>query len=228
MSSLFFGNGIAFDMFYNTRTLNIFSDASIVSKKDGFDGCYGAVAVVMDDIIDKTFRQVSDTTVNNCEVKGLRAAIDIACKYKDQFDYINIFSDSQISIFGLRDYIFKWKYNIHDHLLYTSSGKPAVNQEIFIECHNMLLYSGLYNKINLIHQSGHVDNRYSSLNQAACTFRKANGVNGKIDLNFIRYISTYNTYVDQTSRSILRRSNMRENYYMDPIYFEAQGKINKK
>lgn len=227
MSSLFFGTGVSINQFYNFKTLNIFSDASIIRAPYGFDGCYGVVAVVRDEIIDTTMRLVSNTTVNNCEIKGIRAAIDLAIKYKDQFDYINIFSDSQISIFGLRDYIYKWKYNIKDELLYTSSGKPAVNQEIFIECHKMLLESGLYNKINLIHQSGHINSNYASLQKAAVVFRKANGVAGPIDLNFIRYISTYNDFVDHNSRSLLHATNMRENKFVDPVKFVASGNINK-
>ena len=28
------------------------------------------------------------------------------------FKNINIFSDSQIALFGLRDYIYNWKYNL--------------------------------------------------------------------------------------------------------------------
>ena len=220
--------GINLSQFYNKDTLNIFCDASIFGRTGNFTGCYGVIAVVKDDIIDTCYRLVSNTTNNNSEVKGLRAAISMANKWKNQFKYINIFSDSQISINGLKDYIYRWKFNPKDNKLYTSSGTPAANQSVFIECHYMMLeLESIANSIiRIFHQSGHVDNAYNSIKQAAVVFSKANNIAGNIDLNFIRYISTYNNYVDQTSRSLLRRSN-RSLEYCDPICFEAKGRINR-
>jgi hypothetical protein len=42
----------------------------------------------------------------------LRLAVGIALKYRYKYPVINIFSDSQISIFGIRDRILNW----NDHL----------------------------------------------------------------------------------------------------------------
>lgn len=225
--SLFFIEGpISLDQFYNFNTLNIFCDASITGKGENQTGCYGAIAVVRDEIIDSIYRLASNTTNNESEVKGLRAAISLANKYKYQFPNINIFCDSQISIFGLRDYIYKWKFNIHTGLLYGTAGNPIANQSIFIESYYMLVDLDLIKRINLFHQSGHVDNGYEKLRKAARVFIKSNNVRGNVDLNFIRYISTYNNYVDQTSRSILRHSIL-ANEYTDPLIFQCKGKINR-
>lgn len=226
MNGLFFVKDISLDKFYNKSTLNIFSDASIIGSKKNFTGCYGVVAVCEDDVIDSLFRLVSHTTSNNSEIKGIRGAISIANKYKYNFKQINIFSDSQISVFGLRDYIYKWRYNVNNGLLYGTSGSPIVNQEIFIESYYMLLDIINTVPVSIFHQSGHVDNRYDRLKEAANVFARSNNIKGNIDLNFIRYISTYNNYVDQTSRSILRRSNT-EPEFIDPVSFSAKGKINR-
>lgn len=223
------GAGITLSQYYNSDTLNIFCDASIISRSGKYTGCYGAVAVCKDEIIDSCFKQVSETTNNNAEIKAIRAAISIANKFKSRYRFINIFSDSQISIFGLRDYIYKWKYNPNDGLFYGSAGTPIANQSIFIECHNLIMeYFALYSDCTLsyYHQSGHVDNGYNNLREASIVFSKSNKILGSIDLNFIRYISTYNNYVDSTSRSLLRRANLSETY-TDPIEFIAQGKINR-
>ena len=228
MNNIIYNNGINLSQFYNEDTLNIFCDASIVGKYENYRGCYGVVAVVKDDIIDSCYRIASNTTNNNSEIKGLRAAISMANKWKNNFKFINIFSDSQISVFGLRDYIYKWKYNPRDGKLYGSSKTPIANQEIFIECHYMMMELESLNNvcINIFHQSGHVGNSYNMLKEASLIFSRANNIQGIIDLNFIRYISTYNNYVDHASRSLLRRSDSKIEY-CDPIYFKAKGKINR-
>ena len=129
---------IQISQFHNENTLNIFSDASIIGRRGEFTGCYGAVAVVKDDIIDQNYRIVSYTTNNNSEIKGIRSAIDIAIKYKDIYPFINIFSDSQVSINGLRSYIYGWRINPNDGLLYTKMKKRVSNQEIFVEAGKIL------------------------------------------------------------------------------------------
>lgn len=216
--------------FYNSDTLNIFSDASIIydEKNNKCTGCYGVVCVTRDTIIDQCYHLVSDTTNNNSEIKGIRAALSFANIYRGRFKYINIFSDSKISIDGLRDYIYRWSYNPKDGLLYTSTGKPAANQAIFIECNQMMNILGAdpYTMFCLYHQNGHINDSYRDLCRAANTFSRSNNIYGKVDINLIRYISTYNDIVDKTSRSILKR-NGHQDGYMDPIQFYTIGKVKK-
>lgn len=103
--------GLELPQIYNKDTLNIFSDASMINSSEPKlgTGCYGAVAVCGDQIIDSFYRISSRSTNNSCEIKGLRAAILLANKWKGQFSFINIFSNSQISVFGLKDYIILMK-----------------------------------------------------------------------------------------------------------------------
>ena len=212
-------------MFYNDNTLNIFSDASIIGNADNFTGCYGAVAVVGDDIIDQTYRLVSNTTNNNSEIKGIRGALFLAHKYRNTYKNINIFSDSLISINGLRSYIYNWKIK-NGELYSISTGRKIANQNIFIECHNLL--KELENApciITLYHQSGHVDSSYRAIVSACKSFNYNNNIRGKIDLNFIRYISTWNNHVDSNSRSMLKRNRNNKNIYTDPIEFTANYNI---
>lgn len=203
---------ITFWEVYNEKTLNIFSDASMKKSM----GCYGVIAVCKDDIIDNMFRPCSDSTSNSSELRGLRGALMMANKWSSQFHYINIFSDSQVSLFGLRDYYPNWK--VKGNVLYNSSNKPVVNQSIFIECYNILIKLQQTNEIKLYHQLGHIDNGYESIHSAAKSFGRANNIQLPIDLNLIRYISTYNNYVDSVSRSIVRRTNIKDKY-IDPLSF---------
>ena len=217
---------IDLDQFYNFDTLNIFTDASIIGKTN-YTGCCSIVAVVKDEIIDRDYKLISNTTSNNAEIKGIRCALDIALKYRYQYKNINIFCDSLISVNGLKSYIYKWRYNKNDGLLYTSAGKPAANQEIFIESFRMLKeLEEAPCIIQIWHQSGHVDNSYSSIRKAADCFGKFNNVYTKIDYNFIRYISVWNNYVDNASRSLLKRNTKDKTNYIDPLIFYCQnGKL---
>lgn len=217
---------ILISQFHNDNTLNIFSDASVNGRgtRNGM-GCYGTVAVVKDNVIDQIYRLVSYTTSNNSEIKGLRAAITLAHKYKDQFKFINIFSDSQISIHGLVSFIHGWKINPNDGMLYTKLKKKVANQEIFIENYRMLKELEVSPCIiSLYYQPGHVDYGYNNLVKASEHFRRGNMVrsNENIDLNFIRYISTWNNYVDSTSRSMLKRNKKNEQEYIDPLIFTTE------
>ena len=216
-------NDIKLTQFYNSDTINIFSDASIIGRSGNFTGCYGAVAIIKDDIIDQKYRIVSSTTNNDSEIKGIRAALDIAMKYKDRYPYINIFSDSLISVNGIREYIHGWRINQRDGMLYGKSGKKVANQAIFIESYRILKeleYSPCI--IGIYHQLGHMDNNYNSLLKSANSFRKFNNIKGNIDLNFMRYICTWNNYVDNTSRSMLRRNKSNNTEYIDPLIFTTE------
>lgn len=228
---LFFdlNQNITLDMFYNDNTINIFCDASVRNKgKTSYDICYGVVAVQKDTILDSEFRIATDSTNNEGEIKGLRSALSMAAKFVDSFQFVNIFSDSKISIIGLREYIYNWKYDPSIRGLRTRSGSIVSNQSIFIECYQMLSHiDQLYpEKIQLFHQRGHINTNIDDLLKAQQSFGSENHITGKIDLNLTRYLSTWNDYVDNTSRSVLRRSNLKCTYE-DAVNFYLNGPLNK-
>ena len=217
-------------MIHNDNTLNIFSDASMRTReKCILDSCYGSVAVCKDNMVDEWFRIQSNCTVPAAEIRGVRCSLTLAHKWKYHFKNINIFSDSQLAIFGLRDYIYNWQYNPADNKLYNGlkgNKKPVKNQEVYIECLQMLDSLRMNgNIVTLYYQKGHVDNGMQSVKDALLVFKKSNGIMGKIDYNTIRYISLYNNYVDSKSRSIINRTNIFDNVYYDPVSFYATSNL---
>lgn len=217
------------DIFKTDDTLNLFSDASMrtVSKKDHIlASCYGSVAVNKDTIIDEWFRCQSESTVPAAEIRGIRCSLSLALKWRHMFRVINIFSDSQISVFGLRDYIYNWKYNPEEERYYLGNRKSEVkNQELLIECFYLLNELRKTNIVNIFHQCGHVDNGFDNIKNAAEVFKRSNGVNGVVSYELVRYISVYNNYVDNKSRSFIRTLNVFENYYTDPVEFYSKGNL---
>ena len=218
-----------FSDIYNPYTLNIFSDASMRISKGGItSGCYGVVAVCMDNIIYSFYRIHSNTTVNAEEARGIRSALAIALQYRYQFKNINIFSDSAISIIGLREYTQKWVYNENDNTLYKnkSFGSEVANQGLFVEMYNFATELRKTNQLGLYHIKGHVSFEghqktiNSNIHTAYKVFLRENNCNGSLDINIIRYLCTYNTFVDNGSRSVLLRTNVYDNIgYKDVVSF---------
>jgi len=203
--------------FNNPYTLNVFSDAST----HGPNTCYGAVAVIEDNVIDELYRIRSNATANAGEIRGLRLALVLADQYKIGFKQINIFCDSQLSILGLREYYpYKWKADYDNHVLLTKYGSEVINQEVFIENYNILSNIRKFVPVGLFCQKGHVNLKSSnSLNYALHVFKTANRIPLQVDMNLIKYISKYNGYIDVHSRNYLKKYYDSNNIYYDPISF---------
>lgn len=201
----------------NPYTLNIFSDASIKDKGyRSYDGCYGAIAVVNNAIIDEIYRVASDSTNNNSEIKGIRAAVLLAIRYGSNYQNINIFSDSQISVLGIRERFPNWNYNPKTHRLYGYDRSQIKSQEVFIEILELIRQHNL--NVIIWHQKGHVKNTFESLSNASHVFAASNRIREGIDLNLIRYISHYNNVVDKKSRQILM-STSTSKLFTTPVIF---------
>ena len=100
---------IKLDLFRRIDVLNIFCDASTLKHKGIDYSCHGAVAVLGDRIIDSDYIINKNSTSCNGEARAVCAGIHLALKYYKDIPVINIFSDSQITIFGIRDRFDKWK-----------------------------------------------------------------------------------------------------------------------
>lgn len=199
------------------NTLNIFCDASTRRKGKILDACYGAIATVNNTEIDKIYRISSNSTNNLAEIQAIKAGICLAIKYKDRYDSINLFSDSEISILGIRDRYFKWKVKYNK--LYGTNSKLISNQDIFIETMNLICDHNLM--ITFYHQKGHVSNNIKSIKEAEHVFMASNNIREKIDLNLIRYISYWNDKVDRESRSNLMNTNIYKLNIVRPVHFNV-------
>lgn len=206
--------------FVNDYTLNIFTDASIrrLNKKRSA-GCHGAIILLGNQKLDDDYRICTDSTSNNSEIKGIRLGVGLALKWRTVYPVsnINLFSDSQISIFGIRDRIFNWKLVGNDLVGYGDN--KIKNQSVFIEILNMIVRNQLC--INFYHQKGHINpEKYNDINIAIHVFSASNFVREDIDPEFIKFISYYNDIVDRTSRDYLyAEDNIRDLNICDVLQF---------
>lgn len=221
---------ISLPQIHQPDILNLFSDASMKRRGSSFSSCYGSVAVTGDQVIEDYIRIQSDTTVPAAELRGIRCSLILALKYKDYFREINLFSDSQLNIFTLREYIYNYKYDAEHNTYHAKTSKhnaSASNIELILECFDLLQRLRKDKLVNLYHQSGHVQNGYQEILKAAMTFKKSNNIRGTVDFDIIRYISIYNNFIDNKTRSYLAMDciNPIKNWYYDPISYMPTGDL---
>lgn len=203
---------IHFHNLFNPSTLNIFTDASVHTLEDGTVlSSPGAVCIITDVngdtfILEEDFDKshiVIGSTNNDGEIRAVALGVYYAIKYKDVYPYINLFSDSNICIQGLTNWIFNWINCTDDtNRLYNSSGKQVANQDMLASLVNTIIEQKL--SMNFYHQKGHVKNSDESYKKCFNDFIKTNKLPRNLDIDIITCISTYNNYVDIKTKDALK------------------------
>ena len=204
------------------RCLNIFTDASILDTNtpNNTVGCAGFIATSGESehpvfgqdgdrnsklqMLDRSIVIIPNCTNNVAEATGVLRAVDYAIRHKDQFDEINIFSDSQWCIKSLTVWIFNWISTIDQMgVMYNSSKDPVANQTIFNEI--ILAIVNTNTKIHFYHCKGHVKNNNDSIFNALKTFRVSNDVGRDVHLSYhhIYTMAYFNDLIDNYTRDIL-------------------------
>jgi ribonuclease HI len=190
------------------NTLNVFCDASIdLNKKLACAGSVIVNSALPDYSVYNSYLIQLNATNNSAEILAIYNGIDAAIRYMywgmHNFTCpINIFSDSKISLYGLREWIYDWiaRRSING-VLYNSSGNVVANQEMFLNTARLILDNNL--NINLFHQRGHLPNSQWDSNKVITAFSKENDLHG-IDKSDMISICHYNDYVDKTTKSIIK------------------------
>ena len=187
---------------------NIFCDASIdIANKIG---CGGAYIVSQNENIltpiESKLRIQLNATNNSSEIMAIWIGILEALKIRYQYPnaIFRLFSDSKISIYGLRSWMISWVKNINpndkNNTLISSSGSIVMNQQRFIDIFNLIIENNLM--IEFYHQRGHVNTK-TSLNYARADFIKSNKVSPEaLGIN-IEVLSNYNNYIDNITREAI-------------------------
>lgn len=187
--------------------LNIFTDASITKTINGETvGCSGAI---IEDSSIASYDINRDSTNNIAEITAVLLAVRIAIANKDKYDIINIWSDSQFTIFGLTKWIRAWVYNSVNHSLKNSSNETVKNQQLFLYIVKLILDNDI--RINFYHIKGHVDtNNLNSVTHAITVFNRTN--RAPISRERIIKAATMNNIVDNNTRMILSTFNKSSEY----------------
>ena len=203
------------------KIYDIFCDASVTDSLRG--ACAGALLTERYSQLSQLYAVIQPSGTNNSgEICAVLQGVSIACNIKQSTSEpcrFNIFSDSIISIRGIREWIFHWIYNANqnrNNILISSSGKPVSNQIYFKFIFNSILLNNL--EVYFYYQKGHVENRYR---YAAVQFEMINGIS-LIRLGLTaEYISTFNDHVDGRTRDILRQYTNSGHISMNGIRFDT-------
>lgn len=182
------------------RELNIFTDASITKTiHNETIGCAGAICMENNNLC--KFLVQRDSTNNISEITAIKLAVELAIENRDKFDVVNIWADSQWSIYGMTKWIRPWMNSMINGVIYNSSGYPVKNQQIFLGIIKLIVQNNL--PVNFYHIKGHVDlYNIKSIAHAVQVFKRSNGVDISRDKMF-KY-AKMNDMVDNHTRSLLR------------------------
>ena len=169
---------------------------------------------------------------NAAEILAILLGVGEALRIRDNV-YPNaifrLFSDSGISLFGLRDWMVNWIKNMgSDNILRTSQKEPVINQQTFIKIYNMIVNHNL--KIELYHQKGHITMTDKALREARAYFIKQNKVTPDMLGLSIENIVAFNNMVDNDTRVIEKtyiesgiydpnNTTLIREYHVDPFTF---------
>lgn len=187
--------------------INLFCDASIdTNRKVACGGCYILCqdGIGIHEIGKKLIIQM-DATNNSSEILAIWIGVTEALRLRNMYPgaIFRLFSDSKISLYGLRDWLKNWVVNITDDgVLISSSGQPVVNQQRFIYIFNLIVENNL--RIEFYHQRGHVNEGRVSIDRARAQFIKANKVPPEgLGLN-TQIISNCNNIIDNLTRDAVK------------------------
>lgn len=199
-------NKIDFD-----NSINIFTDASTTTHNGVVVGSAGFIVVVNKCIQYSTHRVLYNVTSNYSEMYAILMAIKYILFIKSNiFNYpiprINIFSDSEIIIFGLRKWVFSWVNKKKCRSDSFMSEKKTTKEQLSLgmDLFKFVITSIVDNDIhlNLYHTLSH--KRYNNamdLQKIITKFR----INNKIKINATdaSYLAYYNSFVDNMTRKNL-------------------------
>ena len=203
------------------KIYDIFCDASALSGGQR-GACAGCLVCERMSQHNELHASIQPTGTNNSgEIGALMNAVYIAGQLKEASNdvcYFNIFSDSIISIRGVREWIFHWIYNANkkrNNILTLASGVPVSNQIYFKIIFNQIILNRL--DIHFYHQIGHGTNKYEKI---ASSFYKNNGIPiMRLGLT-AEFITSCNEYVDGRTRDILRQFVTNGHMSMSGVWFD--------
>lgn len=187
--------------------IDIYTDASVdVGKKISCSG------IIMVDrrrgkVISEQYLIKENATNNAGEIIAIWLAVNAAIQlfWLSPMPFeVNIYSDSQISLFGCRDWLVRWVRCIKNGQMYSTSGNPVANQEWFEDIYHSVISSRL--KLRFYHCKGHINpTNPRLLFRADKQFIRSNNTNCDNIGHSIWQVQYYNDLVDNQSRDNLAR-----------------------
>lgn len=203
------------------NAINCFTDAS-KTNIDGVDTiCAGYAVVYQNQILDTGLKVVYDATSMYGEKLAIYMGMDALLSYAKYDTFLNLFSDSQVGIFSLRNWVFDWvkkKDSSAIKSFVNSSKVPVANQEILMATIGLINSTGAHT--SLYHIRGHMNpSKVSDMQTFIEAFVRLN--NEYMTEDMARELIYYNDVVDKATRNHLFQTitspEFNPEYYRKPI-----------
>lgn len=198
------------EQIFNDNTVNIFTDASVKNHGQTTETIAGMELYNRDLNVERSrYTRLIPSTVNEGEIYAIYMAImtcvEIKEKYPDENYTFNIFSDSRISVLGLREWYSNWvdmTLKNDTEKLINSSKEFVMNQQLFINCFDYIIKSGIH--INFYHIRGHMCTlNPRDIDKFTTSFKEINKLNDYPSRELVSRLILMNDLVDRKSRSYL-------------------------
>lgn len=189
---------------FNRNSINIFTDASLKNHNGVVSVCPGYCVYYGDILVEQDFYIMHNATINQGELYAIMMGVMAAVKFRnlENIRNIRLFSDSQTSIFAIRDRIFNWINHCNGGVLYGTDRTPIANQDYIMNIIYYILQCNL--SIQFYHVKGHMKmHDYYDIQHAKSVFCKSNNINDRIDDELIRQICIGNDQVDRYTGAML-------------------------
>ena len=216
--------------YFYKNAVNVFTDAS--TARLNFNGkevntiCPAFVTTIGGGIVEYGSTIFSNTTNSYGEIYALLLGIQSLIKYKNTDLFLNVYSDSEISVKGLTKWIKKWFYcGRRESILRAKSGMPVANQEVFLEIMREVIDANVH--INVINVLGHTDSdNVNDMIKFVRYFYKENDIPmHSLPTEYLQEMAKFNDLVDEMSRNALYKVIKEESplkhskLNMAPIYW---------
>lgn len=203
---------------FKKGVLNIFTDASIDVIDTGFyNACAGALPVVLDEEGnhfkgEASLRLLERCTNNAGEYTAIELGVSLAVANQFLFSRINLFSDSNIAVKTLREWIFSWVhyregkpnvyYDPYVIEMKGSDGKVKKNQILIKNIINMIcMINPTVCQFNIYHVKGHAKGKSKIIQD---DFYNTNDGIKIPECDAIKF-GEYNDYIDTLTRMTLHQ-----------------------
>ena len=206
------------DNVFNENTINIFTDASIIKQENGQTiASAGYHSYINKNMVDYDIRHLQPATNNVGELTAVKMGVLSAIRLKQIYpniNAINLFSDSKLAVYSIREWIFNWVKKERNGIMYNSSNSPVENQSFILAIIYTILNSNI--EINFFHVRSHIDYKYeSNINKFKKSFMQENNLSEQITDSLCIALVRNNANVDNMVYSSLRD---RENYKIEKIH----------
>lgn len=152
------------------------------------------------------------------ELYAIKMGIMELLRFKETDMFLNIFSDSKINIYALREWLPMWLSNQKNYTLRTKDKKPVSNQELMLDIMKLILEGNVH--ISLFHIAGHKkSSNVKDMMKFVNTFNESNSLrlvnNNSIPMDIFMDMANWNDSIDKYTRKVLHKELLNENSIFD-------------